>query len=119
MGKCLIVDDSLVSRMMLGEIVKQNFSGYELLQAASGAAALETVEEQGEVDFAILDFNMPGMDGLELAEALKGTGKVKGMAMLTANVQDSVRARAEAMGLIFINKPIQEETVCAAINQLL
>lgn len=111
MSTCLIVDDSLVSRMMLSEILKSRFPDVEVVQASSGDDALSKVETRDQVRLAILDFNMPGMDGLQLAEALQKTGKVENMALLTANVQDSVRERAEGLGLTFINKPIQETVV--------
>lgn len=64
MKRCLIVDDSMVSRMMLNEILKRHFPDLAVTQAASGDAALKAIADIAELDVAILDFNMPGMDGL-------------------------------------------------------
>lgn len=119
MKRCLIVDDSMVSRMMLNEILKRHYPDLVVTQAASGDAALKAISDIPELDVAILDFNMPGMDGIELSDALVATGKVRNMALLTANVQDAVRERALKRGLTFLNKPITEEPICGFLKTIL
>ena len=119
MKRCLIVDDSLVSRMMLNEIFRMHFPEVSVLQAATGDAAVGLLSEVADITAAILDYNMPGMNGLELADALAASGKVGSMALLTANVQDSIREKAERRGLVFINKPISEDAICAFLNAAL
>jgi two-component system chemotaxis response regulator CheY len=109
----------MVSRMMLNEIFRIHYPDVAVLQAASGEAALTILAEIAEVAAAILDFNMPGMNGLELADALVATGKVGSMALLTANVQDAIREKAEKRGLAFINKPITEDRICAYLKTVL
>ena len=69
-GNVLIVDDSKVSRMITKKIVLENSPNISILEAASGDEALELLKSN-EPEAAILDFHMPGLTGLELAEKLK------------------------------------------------
>ena len=66
----------------------------------------------------IFDLNMPGMDGLELAQAIKSQQPDTRIALLTANVQDSIRERAEAMGVSFFRKPITEKVITEILDEL-
>jgi two-component system, chemotaxis family, chemotaxis protein CheY len=69
-GNVLIVDDSKVSRMITKKIVLEISPNISILEAASGDEALELLKSN-EPEAAILDFHMPGLTGLELAEKLK------------------------------------------------
>jgi CheY-like chemotaxis protein len=96
---------------MLAEILQSIDPDVDILQASNGSDALDLVDEYDSIDVAFLDFNMPGMDGLELAEALSQKSKVERMALLTANIQNTVRDRAIAQGLSFINKPLNIDAI--------
>ena len=61
-----------------------------------------------EVDVVILDYNMPGQNGLELAEELRRRRPDMPIAVATANVQDEIIARARAANATFVPKPITE-----------
>jgi len=58
---------------------------------------------------------MPGMDGITLAEKLKASYPEARMALLTANIQDSIRDRAKELDIEFIQKPITEDKVVAFV----
>ncbi len=69
--KVLIVDDSLVSRMMVKKCIVEAGVGIDQFAfAGDGAQALELLEAGG-IDILVSDLNMPVMDGLELVRALK------------------------------------------------
>lgn len=106
----LIVDDSTVSRMVLGAIIKEHMPDANLIEAKSGDDALSKVGDVS-IDMAIIDYNMPGMTGLELFDELAKITPIPRRALLTANIQDSVRAQAETIGVVFLNKPINEAVV--------
>ena len=65
------------------------------------------------VDAMTIDLNMPGIDGLTLAAALKTQHPQACITLLTANIQDSVRHRAAAAGVGFLAKPITENNILA------
>ena len=64
----LLVDDSRVQRRILRALVAK--WGYTVLEAASGAEALEICADNA-VDFIISDWMMPGMNGLEFCQAFR------------------------------------------------
>ena len=61
------------------------------------------------MDVALLDYNMPGRNGLELASDLRIRFPTMPIALLTANVQDEIIARARAVNVAFVAKPVTEE----------
>lgn len=64
----LVVDDSKVSRMMITAIIKDKHSDWTIIEAGSGNDALSASEGR-KLDLCIIDYNMPGMDGLTLKES--------------------------------------------------
>ena len=105
----LIVDDSRISRMMLRAIVECEFSHWNILEAANGEEA-KRLSETNHIDFITLDMNMPGLDGLTVAPELKLNSPGVKIALITANFQERVRAKAETQGLVFIPKPFRAIT---------
>jgi CheY-like chemotaxis protein len=75
------------------------------VEAGSAAQALEIVDAQS-VDVALIDFNMAEKDGLQLAEELRAARPGLPIAIVTANIQDEVIARARAIGATFVPKPV-------------
>ena len=66
----MCVDDDAGIRELYGALLGQN--GYEVIAAVSGRHALHVFEtKENEIDAVILDYEMPGMNGLELATWLK------------------------------------------------
>ncbi|MDN3565580.1 response regulator [Paeniroseomonas aquatica] len=104
----LIVDDSKLARLVAGRTVRALQPDWERLEAGNAEEALAIVAAQ-QVDVALLDFNMPGMDGLELAAALRARRPAMPLALITANIQDEVIARARAVGAAFVAKPLTED----------
>ncbi|TQV89753.1 response regulator transcription factor [Aliikangiella coralliicola] len=108
--KILIVDDSLVSRMMIKEIVMSRHPDWECSQAASADKALEACQVK-QFDFITLDLNMPGKNGLDAAPEIIATQKDAKIALLTANIQSATKQKATDIGLAFVAKPVTEEGV--------
>jgi len=111
----LIVDDSKLSRLLIRTIVQRAHPAWRILEAANGSDALAKAETTA-VDIMTLDFNMPGMDGLSLAEQLKQAYPLASVALLTANIQQSIQDRAESLGIGFIQKPVTEDKVLAYLD---
>ena len=107
----LVVDDSIVSRMMIKAIIESHVQGVNFIEAGNGDQALERVGENKAIDIAFVDFNMPGMTGLELISALADKLTITKVALLTSNIQNEIREQALAAGVTFLNKPVNEEII--------
>ncbi len=112
----LVVDDSLVSRMMIKAIIQSHVEGVDIIEAGSGAEALDKVGQDAAIDIAFVDYNMPGMTGLELISALGKILTIPKIALLTANIQDEIRAQALTAGVTFLSKPINEEVISTFLH---
>ncbi|MGA0605152.1 response regulator transcription factor [Phenylobacterium sp. VNQ135] len=108
MTTVLIVDDSKLARIVVGKAVAALQPEWTRLEAGNADEAL-AVFAANAVDVVVLDFNMPGRNGLELAEELRASYPDMPIALATANVQDEVIGRARAAGATFVPKPITED----------
>ncbi|WP_430474195.1 response regulator transcription factor [Thalassospira lucentensis] len=106
----LLVDDSKFARLLVRAFISSNFTDWQIDEAEDATKALEMVEAK-TYDYLFLDFNMPGMNGLELGEKLRGHFPDVVIALLTANIQTEIQKKAESLGLEFIAKPPTEEKI--------
>jgi CheY-like chemotaxis protein len=111
----LIVDDSRLARMMIRAFIEAKHKDWTIIEAADSQEALEKSSGQ-QCDVISIDYNMPGMNGLELATLMKERFPSAKIAIFTANAQDSIRNQAVAQGLEFIVKPITEDKVAGFIS---
>jgi CheY-like chemotaxis protein len=106
--KFLLVDDTEENLVALEALLRRD--GLELLKARSGPEALELLLVH-EVALAILDVQMPEMNGFELAELMRGTVRTKHVPIifLTAGTRDPQRVFAgyEVGAVDFLFKPIE------------
>lgn len=108
MTTVLIVDDSKLARIVMGKAIGALQPEWRRIEASNADEAQATLEKEA-VDVIVLDFNMPGRNGLELAEALRARFPNMPIALATANVQDEVVARARAAGAAFVAKPVTQD----------
>jgi CheY-like chemotaxis protein len=101
----MIVDDSKLARIVAGKAVAELQPEWQRVEASSAAQALEIVGSQS-VDVCLIDFNMTEKDGLELAGELRAAYPDMPLAIITANIQDEVIARAREIGAAFVPKPV-------------
>lgn len=79
-------------------------------QASNADEALDAVQAE-RIDIAFIDFNMPGTDGLALAADLRERWPDMPIAVISANVQDDIVARARALDASFVPKPLTDEAL--------
>lgn len=106
----LIVDDSKLARMAVAKVLDTLHPDWTRLEAANAAEALERVR-QAPPDFVLLDFNMPGKDGITLAAELRNLDPRISVAVISANRQAEVIQRAEVVGAAFLPKPLTEKAL--------
>ena len=115
--KFLIVDDLEENLLSLQALLQRD--GLEFLKARSGEEALELLLKH-DVALALLDVQMPGMDGFELAELMRGNerGRHIPIIFLTAGSADTQRRFRgyEAGAVDFIQKPIETDVLRGKAN---
>lgn len=104
----LIVDDSKLARMVATKALAELQPDWTKVEANGAAQAHEIVAVQ-KVDLALIDFNMNEKNGLELADELRALHPDMPIAIITANIQDEVIARAREIGATFVPKPVNAE----------
>ena len=115
--KILAVDDNPQNLMALRAVLA--LEGCELLTAHSGNEALETLL-QHEVALALLDVQMPGMDGYALAELMRGPERTRHVPIifLTAGARDEARhfRGYEAGAVDFLFKPLDSRVLRSKVQ---
>ena len=81
---------------------------WDRVEANNAEEALGVLSER-KIDVAMIDFNMPEKDGLELAGEIRSSHPTMPIAVITANIQDEVIARASEVNATFVSKPLTEE----------
>jgi len=113
--KILIVDDSKLARMSVAKLLSGLRPGWTRLEAANADEAVKIVTDS-EPDVVLLDFNMPGRDGLDLAEELHKHRPSMPVALISANVQVEIVNRAGNAGATFLPKPLVEEALATFLT---
>lgn len=113
--KVLVVDDSKLARIVAGKAIAALQPDWTRVEAASAADALGIIRSE-QIDVAILDFNMPDKDGLELASELRASHPSMPIAVITANVQDEIVARVRALNATFVAKPVTQDALSGFIS---
>lgn len=115
MPTVLIVDDSKLARIVVGKALAALRPDWLRLEAGNAQEALELLGSEA-VHVAILDYNMPGQNGLALAGTIRERFPAMPIALATANVQDEVIAGARAVDASFVYKPINADSLRGFIS---
>jgi CheY-like chemotaxis protein len=108
--KVLIVDDSKLARMAVIKALNALHPDWPRLEAGNADEALERINQELP-DIVLLDFNMPGRDGLTFATELRQRDPHIAVAVISANRQVEVIDRARAAGAAFLAKPLTEQAL--------
>jgi CheY-like chemotaxis protein len=71
---------------------------------------------RSSVDVALVDFNMPGIDGLDLVARIRQSHPQMPIALVSANLQDEIIARSRELSAAFIAKPLTDEALGAFLS---
>lgn len=107
--KVLVVDDDPVVGTSFNRVLSNK--GYAVITAHNAAEALEQMRHE-EVDLVVTDIKMPGMDGLQLAEAVKARRPWTPVVIITGYGTEADEERAMAAGVsAFLHKPLSPEMI--------
>jgi two-component system chemotaxis response regulator CheY len=114
----MVIDDSRAMRMILKRIVAQ--LGFDVVEAGNGQEAMDylktnVLDGEGEIPgLALVDWNMPDMNGLEFVTAVRAEPRLRGMTlmMVTTESEQSQIVRALASGAHeYVIKPFTPDAI--------
>ncbi len=117
-GKILLLEDDDSIRNFTKINLTRNDMG--VLEAESGEKALEIFETEKDIDIAILDVMLPGIDGFEVCRSIRKKNGEIGIIMLTAKTQDIDKVMGLEFGADdYITKPFSPMELIARVNSLM
>jgi two-component system chemotaxis response regulator CheY len=117
--RALVVDDSRAMRLILARVLRER--GCEVVEAGDGQEALVALSAGELPDVALVDWNMPVLNGLELVEAVRRDPAYQGMriVMVTTESESSQVVRAlEAGADEYLFKPFTPDAVVDKLAML-
>ena len=120
MAQVLVVDDSSTVRNEVGDFLKQN--GLDVAFAVDGRDGLDTLSADPSIKLILCDVNMPNMDGLTMAEKVRGeqNNQAVNIIMLTTENSPVMKERGKAAGIKgWIVKPFNGPAVIGSVKKLL
>jgi len=116
--RALIVDDSRFVRGYLRGLLEEK--GIECAEAADGQAGMEQLTSGDPFDLALVDWNMPIMNGLEMLKQMRsmGFGEVKVMMVTTEAENDFILRALDAGADEYLMKPFDDEALTEKLAML-
>jgi signal transduction histidine kinase/DNA-binding response OmpR family regulator len=117
--RLLVVDDNATNRAILGRLARA--WGAEVVPVDSASAALALLDAGARFDAAVLDLQMPDMDGLQLARAIRGRPALAGMPLVLLSSMGNLR-RADPERALFaglLTKPAKPALLRATLAEAL
>ena len=118
--KILIVDDMQTMRRILKSALVD--IGFNDVTDTDGGETALLMLEQGDYDLLITDWNMPGMEGIDLLKAVRASDKLKAMPVLMVTAEakrDQIMEAAQAGVNGYIIKPFQPAMLKEKIGKVL
>ena len=116
--RALVIDDSRAIRLILGKIVKE--IGFDVLEAGNGLEALEQLKNSdSNIDLALVDWNMPEMNGYEFVCAVREDPQYNDLMlmMVTTETEMSQVVKAlEAGANEYLMKPFTKDMILDKLN---
>lgn len=110
----VIAEDEAIVRLDLREILQEE--GFEVVgEAGRGEEAVALVAEH-HPDLVLLDIKMPGMDGLQAAEAISEIGGTAILFLTAFSQRDLVERARDAGAIAYLVKPFQRDELLPAIE---
>lgn len=117
--RALVVDDSRTIRTILRSYLQK--LDFEVFDAADGKLALERLEEVGPVEVALVDWNMPHMNGFEFVQAVRADKQYEDVQIVmvtTETEMEQVTKALEAGANEYIMKPFSQEVIGDKLSML-
>jgi two-component system, chemotaxis family, chemotaxis protein CheY len=110
--RALVIDDSKAMRSILGRMLRG--LDFEVVEAANGREAMEQLQGLGKVDIALVDWNMPEMNGFDFVRAVRSEHIYDGVLLMMVTTETEMEnvVRALAAGANeYVMKPFTPEVI--------
>ncbi|HYC76461.1 MAG TPA: response regulator [Planctomycetota bacterium] len=115
--KALVVDDSRAIRVIVGKTLKE--LGFDVVEAVDGKDALEKLRMAGPFDVALVDWNMPELDGLGFVKAARALPEHAAMRILMVTTEGEasrMEAALAAGAQEYMMKPFTRDMLAAKLD---
>ena len=117
--QALVIDDSRAVRMLIGATLREQ--GYEVFEAGHGQEGLAQLRANTDIKLALVDWNMPVMDGLAFIEAVRKEAiwnDVKLVMVTTETEIEQVQRAMSAGANEYVMKPFTADVLVAKLSLL-
>ena len=117
MKKILVLEDEKSIRDFV--VLNLSRAGYNIIEAETGEQALELFDKNTDIDIAILDVMLPGIDGFEVCKTIRASNQKVGIIMLTAKVQENDKVTGLMNGADdYVAKPFSPLELIVRVDSL-
>lgn len=117
-SRVLVVDDSATMRSIVRKLLSASRFRLEIAEAEDGIQALKQIGT-GRFDFVVLDYNMPGLNGVETLSEIKRQYPRVGVVIMSSAQHEGVAERARAAGAAaFLRKPFYASDIDAVLHSV-
>lgn len=117
MKKILVLEDEDAIREFV--VINLKRAGYNILEAATGEEAISVFDREKDIDIAVLDIMLPGIDGFAVAKYLREKNMSIGIILLTAKTQEMDKMSGFVSGADdYITKPFSTSDLLMRVDAL-
>lgn len=117
MKKILVLEDEKSIRDFV--VLNLSRAGYDIIEAETGEQALELFDKNTDIDIALLDVMLPGIDGFEVCKTIRASNQKVGIIMLTAKVQETDKVTGLMNGADdYVAKPFSPLELIVRVDSL-
>jgi two-component system chemotaxis response regulator CheY len=117
--RALIIDDSKAMRSILGRMLRG--LGFEVVEAANGRDAIKRLQEAEKVELALVDWNMPEMNGFEFIQAVRAEHSYDGVLLMMVTTETEMEQVSKALAAganEYVMKPFTQEVILEKLQML-
>jgi two-component system LytT family response regulator len=116
--RAIVADDEALARERLRQLLARHPGWSVVAECRHGAEAVEAILDR-QPDVVFLDIRMPGLDGLEVAEAVSGDDEERGPAIVFVSAYDEFAVRAFDLSAVdYLLKPVDRERFDRALARV-
>ena len=110
--RALVIDDSRAMRAILGRILRD--IGFEVTEAGHGREGLEQLQQVEKPKLALVDWNMPEMNGLEFVQAVRADHEYDDVQLMMVTTESEAGAMVNALEAganEYVMKPFTKDVI--------